>query len=185
MRWQPWWAMCRWFDACLKAMEMKKYSVLLCAALLLAACTSGLPKPARIPQVQNNSAWFQVEQRDAAGNIIQTSLLAVEQSGEEVRFVQTNPLGAPVARQVLSKKGWHNDGFVMPNAASRRLFGAMLPLFSDNDAAVYPQLQRQAVTGGECYKQRTKTLWCTVTTDRGWLIDFPGQTQWSLFPIQE
>lgn len=159
--------------------------VSLTAALLLAACATGLPKPQVVPQLQADGGWFQLEQRDAEGHVVQSSLLAVEQSAGEMRFVQTDALGAPLSRQVVGKKGWRNDGFVMPNAVARRLFSAMLPLLAVDSSKVYPELERKSESGGECYFQRGEALWCAEKADKGWLIRFPDQTQWSVLPIQE
>lgn len=164
---------------------MNKHLIALTAAFVLAACSSGVPKPQTLPQLQSGGGWFQLEQRDAEGNAVQSSLLAVEQGAEGVRFVQTDPLGAPLSRQVLSKKGWRNDGFVMPNASARRLFAAMLPLFAADGAAVYPDLQRSRAENGECFSQKGRTLWCSAQTGNGWLVTFPDQTKWSVVPIRD
>ena len=53
-----------------------------------------------------------------------------------IRFVQTDALGAPVSRQFVGTKGWKNDGFIMPNPASRRLFAALLPLLAADTSRV-------------------------------------------------
>lgn len=155
-------------------------------SIMLASCATGLPKPAAMPRLQADSGWFQLEQRDAQGHVVQNSLLAVEQTGSEIRFVQTDALGAPLARQIVGPHGWRNDGFVMPNIAARRLFGAILPLLAVDSGGVYPQLERKFDSGGACYSQGKGFLWCVEQrADKGWLIRFPDQTQWSLLPIQE
>lgn len=164
---------------------MNKYLIGLSAALLLAACSSGVPKPQNLPQLHSGGAWFQLEQHDAGGNAVQSSLLAVEQGADGVRFVQTDALGAPLSRQVLNKKGWRNDGFVMPNASARRLFAAMLPLLAADGAAVYPDLQRSRAGNGECFSRQKRVLWCTAQTGNGWLVTFADQTKWSVVPIRE
>ena len=92
------------------------------AALTLSACalSPSLPHPQTLPTLEQSGLWFKLEQTDASGNAAQTSLLAVEQLPEGIRFVQTDALGAPVSRQFVGTKGWKNDGFIMPNSASRR-----------------------------------------------------------------
>lgn len=166
---------------------MKKTVTALSAALVLAACTSGVPKPRTVPALgQTAGNWFQLTQYDAGGNVIQNSLLAVEQNKDSVRFVQTDALGAPLSRQVLTQKGWSNDGFVMPNAAARRLFGAMLPVLAEDSASVYPDLERRMTTEkGECYHQRGRELWCVLGAMGHWQVTFPDQTTWAVTPIQE
>ncbi|MDO4879124.1 MAG: hypothetical protein Q3966_07525, partial [Neisseria sp.] len=67
------------------------------AALALAACAASptLPRPQAVPTLANPGQWFKLEQADAAGHAAQTSLLAVEQLADGIRFVQTDALGAP------------------------------------------------------------------------------------------
>ena len=86
------------------------------AALALAACATSpsLPRPQTLPTLDQAGLWFKLEQTDASGNAAQTSLLAVEQLSDGIRFVQTDALGAPVSRQFVGTKGWKNDGFIMP-----------------------------------------------------------------------
>lgn len=163
---------------------MKKHLTVLTAALALASCSSGLPKPQTVPQL-SAGGWFRLEQRDAAGSPVQNSLLAVEAGAGSIRFVQTDPLGAPLSRQILDGRGWRNDGFVMPNAAARRLFGAVLPLLAADAQAVYPGLQRQNTAEGGCYARGGKILWCSAREGSGWLIRFPDRTQWLLEPVGE
>ena len=90
------------------------------AALALAACAApSLPRPQTLPTLDQAGLWFKLEQTDASGNAAQTSLLAVEQLSDGIRFVQTDALGAPVSRQFVGTKGWKNDGFIMPAACRR------------------------------------------------------------------
>ena len=160
-----------------------KPDFILCATLLLTACANHLPMPSTLSSLNSQHTWFQLEQRDAEGNVVQNSLLAVEQGADGVRFVQTDALGAPIARQVLRPTGWQNDGFVMPNAASRRLFAAILPLLANHQ--VYPTLTLHPTEQGQCYRQQGQEMWCSQTIEQGWLITFPEQTQWRLLPISE
>lgn len=166
---------------------MIKKTAAISALWLLSACTaSHFPEPETLPDMQAaQGRWFQLEERDAGGTLRQSSLLAIEQTKDEIRFVQTDALGSPLSRQVLGKKGWRNDGFVMPNATSRRLFGAMLPIFNARDLGIYPDLARKATPNGECFRQNNKDLWCTEKHGQGWLITFPGQSRWLVTPIQE
>ncbi len=152
--------------------------------LMVSACSS-LPDAAVVPDLAGGGGWFRLEQRDAEGNAVQSSLLAVEQGADGVRFVQTDALGAPVARQVLDAQGWKRDGFVMPNVASGRLFAAMLPLLAENGAAVYPAVQRRSEQEKTCYARRSQPLWCTEPADQGWRIRFPDNSEWLVQPIQE
>ena len=153
----------------------------------LTACTfNHLPQPKALPTLAiHDAVWFQLEQADITGQSMQSSLLAIEQTANEIRFVQTNALGAPITRQVFNQQGWHNDGFVMPNAESRRLFSALLFVLATNRAAAYPYMTQQMVAGEECYLQQGKNSWCIKNMDKGWSIRFPNQTQWQIQVITD
>ncbi|MGF6147905.1 Uncharacterised protein [Kingella potus] len=168
------------------------------AALALAACAA-LPHPHTLPTLPQQAQWFKLEQTDAAGQTVQTSLLAVEQLSDGIRFVQTDALGAPVSRQTVSPRGWQNDGFVMPNAQSRRLFAALLPLLAaERAAALYPdvrQVQPETPSArhqafcpedsGALFRYRQRDLWCVAHKGRQFDIRFPDQTRWIASPLEE
>ncbi|WP_416192488.1 hypothetical protein [Neisseria sp. CCUG12390] len=170
---------------------------LLFAVAALSACSTGrmpLPQPQTIPAVASSGQWYKLEQSDSDGNVLQTHMLAVEPFSDGLRFVQTDALGAPVSRQTLTAKGWKNDGFVAPNAQSRRLFAALLPLVAaGNPAGIYPQSQVRPsenhafCTGGEgaLFRYRNQDLWCTAQRQSGFVITFPDRTRWTVSPIQE
>lgn len=165
---------------------MNKTITALSAAFILAACTAGVPKPRVVPDIAAESGnWFHLVRYDESGNLMQNSLLAVERSQNGIRFVQTDALGAPLARQVLTQKGWSNDGFVMPNAAARRLFAAMLPLLAAGSSPLYPDLVRQTAGKSECYRQNGNDLWCSAREGHGWHFTFPDRTKWAVVPIEE
>lgn len=148
----------------------------LCTALLLAACavSDGLPKLQSWPQWQSSETrWFKLESLDAAGNVLQTSLLAVQPEADRLRFVQTDALGAPVSRQTLSRQGWANDGFVAPNAESRRVFAAMLPLLAAPGQTVY------------ALPPDNEQPWRSEVSDGHTLITFPDHKQWRISPLEE
>ena len=167
-------------------------------ALALAACTA-LPHPQTLPELPQQAQWFKLEQTDAAGQTVQTSLLAVERLPDGIRFVQTDALGAPVSRHTVSTRGWQNDGFIMPNAQSRRLFAALLPLIAaDRAATLYPDVkQAQPETpserrptfcpegSGALFRYRSRDLWCVARNGRQFSLSFPDQTRWTASPIEE
>ena len=167
---------------------------MLAAALLLAACAAPLPQPHSLPPLPQSARWFKLEKADAAGQTVQTSLLAVEPLSDGLRFVQTDALGAPVSRQTVSTQGWKNDGFVMPNAASRRLFAALLPLLATDDAAsLYPEItKRPSENNGFCpegkgalFRYKDRDLWCVAADAGQFRIGFPDNTRWTAAPIEE
>ena len=166
----------------------------LTVALALAACTA-LPHPQTLPALPQQAQWFKLEQLDAAGQPVQTHLLAVEQRADGIRFVQTDALGAPVSRQIVTPRGWQNDGFIMPSVQSRRLFAALLPLIAaDRAATLYPDVtQRQPETppaafcpdGGTLFRYRNRDLWCAAQQNQQFHLAFPDHTRWIASPIEE
>ena len=166
------------------------------AALALAACAASpsLPRPQTLPTLDQAGLWFKLEQTDASGNAAQTSLLAVEQLSDGIRFVQTDALGAPVSRQFVGTKGWKNDGFIMPNSASRRLFAALLPLLAaDRAAELYPEVEQKTSEhntfcpdgNGAVFRYKEQDLWCVAQDNGRFVIAFPDKTRWTVSPIKE
>ena len=103
-------------------------------ALLLAACAAPLPlarQDARAPFV----AQYQVTAADGADSLV----VGEYQGGGRWRWLQTSPLGAPLARQLYENGGWRNDGFLPPNRTATALFTALM--LRDNPAA-FPQVSR-------------------------------------------
>ena len=99
-----------------------KYCLILFFAMLTACST--LPTVKQLPAHQGIRI-FKVEQVTAENQLQQASLLTLQMDAQQWRWVQTDPLGAPLARVILTKQGWQNDGFVMPNQQARQLFSAL------------------------------------------------------------
>ena len=86
----------------------------------------------------------------------------------------------------------------MPNAQSRRLFAALLPLIAARRAeTLYPDvLQTQPETpsetisvlpevSGALFRYRNRDLWCVAHSGSRFDIAFPDQTRWTVQPIEE
>lgn len=174
-----------------------RHIMILIAVAALSACSSVgtvLPQPQTLPAVASSGQWYKLEQTDRDGNIVQTNMLAVESFSDGLRFVQTDALGAPVSRQTLTRKGWQNDGFIAPNAQSRRLFAALLPLIAaDNPSGIYPKSQAMPSENhdfctpeqGALFRFRNQDLWCTAQQQHDFVITFPDHSRWTISPIQE
>lgn len=100
-------------------------SLLFSVVFLLTACTS-LPKVQHFPERAPSVSTFKVEN---SGHL---SLLFVQFEPAQWRWIQTDPLGAPIARVLLTTKGWQQDGFVMPNQQAKLLFSALANELSPN-----------------------------------------------------
>ena len=169
---------------------MKKI-LLLSAALLLAACSSmrSLPVPADLAVVQHagTTRWLQIEKLPETGDSGgEASMLAVESSAESLRFVQTNALGAPIARQQLSRNGWQNDGFITPNAEARRLFAALLPLLAiDKAKQIYPDFkQSESADHATVFSWKEQEMWRVQQSEGRYLIYFPQGSRWLVKEIE-
>lgn len=91
--------------------------------LLLAACAQRLPLPTQTPQLK---LPLQLHiQRHSLGES-RDWLLVIQQEGDALRWSLLDPLGIPLARQLLRDGQWHADGLLPPNAEARELFAALL-----------------------------------------------------------
>ncbi|MGV6989157.1 hypothetical protein ACWA5Z_09770 [Testudinibacter sp. P80/BLE/0925] len=90
-------------------------------AFLLTACTQNWLLPNSLPPLEGVRQYSIVNEQT-----YETSLLLVQPFAQGQRWIQTNALGAPLARQILTPKGWQNDGFLPPNNQASRLFSAIL-----------------------------------------------------------
>lgn len=128
---------------------------LLCC--LLSACSS-LPwsvLPTQTPVVQ--TVRWQVK-----GTEPSLVLIAPFQSG--IRFLWSDVLGVPIARQSLQENRWHEDGLLPPNAMARPLFTALLLLqLSDEERRwVYPQVSQR---DGQWFVQK-RLLFRSICDDK-------------------
>ena len=90
--------------------------------LLLSGCTS-LPLPKHTPTLAlPMQLHIQREQADQR----QDWLLVIQQESAGLRWSLMDPLGIPLARQLLQGANWHANGLLPPNPEARELFAALL-----------------------------------------------------------
>lgn len=99
--------------------------VLIGLCLLLAACAAHTPLPAQPPPLAAPLPLALQVQREQAGNQ-QTWWLVLQDEHGSLRASLFDPLGVPLARQLLNGREWQNDGLLPPNAEARELFSALL-----------------------------------------------------------
>ena len=88
---------------------------------LLSGCAS-LPLPKHTPTLAlPMQLHIQREQADER----QDWLLVIQQQDAGLRWSLMDPLGIPLARQVLQDGRWHADGLLPPNPEARELFAAL------------------------------------------------------------
>lgn len=98
--------------------------------LLLGACAQPMPLPTQAPQL---ALPMQLHiQRHEHGET-RDWLLVIQQEGEALRWSLLDPLGVPLARQLLLDGRWQADGLLPPSAEARELFAALLFALSPAD----------------------------------------------------
>ena len=109
--------------------------VFLC--VLLSGCTS-LPLPKHTPTL---ALPMQLHVQREHADQRQDWLLVIQQEDAALRWSLRDPLGIPLARQVLQNGHWKADGLLPPNPEARELFAALLFALTPNDqlADNYPQ----------------------------------------------
>lgn len=146
---------------------------------VLTACSSISVQ--QLPKQDVEQRLFKVEQIQPKQ---ETSLLAVQFSTEQWRWVQTDPLGAPIARLLLTKQGWQNDGFVMPNRQAQQLYSALAtalnptqPLFQFSDI--------QQTTSGQIYSINYQEMWRISQQRNQFQITLADGSQWQIEPLEQ
>ncbi|MGY6269629.1 DUF3261 domain-containing protein [Achromobacter denitrificans] len=92
--------------------------------LLLAGCAGAPPTPAAPAAFPLPRSLHVV--RTEPGQPAQDAMLVVQREGGALRWSLFDPLGVPLARQILENGVWRNDGFARPNAQARSLFAALV-----------------------------------------------------------
>ena len=150
-------------------------SAWLCLLLMLflagCAATSTLPRQASAPsQVET----YKLGLVTAPGQT-EDSLLVVQPEAQGAsRWIQTNALGAPLARMVLQDGTWRTDGFLPPNPQARRLFEAIIAaqLPPAQWPAAYPDVSIRRQDGAPpiyVFQRQERLLWALqlpATADR-------------------
>lgn len=99
--------------------------LLLVASLLLGACAARTPVPQAAPALAFALPLTLQIQREQA-DVRQDWLLVIQQEGPALRWSLLDPLGIPLARQLLEAGEWRGDGLLPPNTEARELFAALL-----------------------------------------------------------
>ena len=123
----------------IKQLAIKLAPTGLLACLLLSGCTN-LPLPKQMPAL---TLPMQLHIQREQGDQRQDWLLVIQQQDAGLRWSLMDPLGIPLARQVLQDGNWHADGLLPPNPEARELFAALLFALTPQAglAANYPQAE--------------------------------------------
>lgn len=129
--------------------------------LFITACTT-LPEVKQLPPQADKVKTFQVETKG------QSSLLFVQFAENQWRWIQTDPLGAPIARVLLTPNGWQQDGFVMPNRQAQQLFTALANALNPENPPF--QLDKR---------------WSIEQQPTHFFIALPDGTQWTVKTLEQ
>ena len=138
-------------------------------ALLLTACAAPLPLAA-----PHDAAPAELHYHARAAGEGDSLIVGHYQDGQW-RWVQTTPLGAPLARQIYDGRAWHNDGFLPPNRRARTLFTALMLL---HDPAAYPHIRRE----GDSYYHRNRR-WLRVEAAAPGFLLHTAAGDWHIAPL--
>lgn len=128
--------------------------------LVLSACAQHTPLPETPPTLQ---LPLQLHvQREQAGQT-QDWLLVIQQEGAALRWSLMDPMGIPVARQLLTAQQWQNDGLLPPNPEARELFAALL-------FALTPAEQVPAHYPGADWQQHGAQRWLRDGDETRWQV---------------
>lgn len=124
-------------------------ALLLALSLLLAGCAGHTPvPPSPQPLVAALPLSLQIEREQQGAR--QAWLLVLQAEGQALRWSLFDPLGVPLARQLLEHGEWRNDGLLPPNAEARELFAALLfALTRASDLHAYPRGSWQLAADGQ------------------------------------
>lgn len=148
-------------------------------AIFLTACSQTLGVKSLPPQ-PTESRLFAVEQLEPKQ---EKSVLVVQFQPEMWRWVQTDPLGSPIARLQLSQAGWQNDGFVPPNPQAKWLFSALASAFN-RQQPLFEVSRIEPLASGERYFQQHKWLWDIRQQHQQTWITLNDQSQWRITELQ-
>ncbi|OZI63299.1 hypothetical protein [Bordetella genomosp. 11] len=133
----------------------------------------------------------------APGQPRQDALLVVQSEGPDAtRWSMFDPLGMPMARQILQDGKWRNDGFMRPNAQASDMFSAILfawtPAPSLSSAYAGKDWYQGATANGgrervmnqDC-NVRWRVLWQPGAPADTFAIATGGGTTWRVEPLKE
>ncbi|ANN69554.1 hypothetical protein BAU08_10245 [Bordetella bronchialis] len=167
----------------------------LLAAVLLAGCASVPPTPVApadlgLPRRVHVALQSPDQPR-------QDALLVVQAEGAgATRWSMFDPLGMPMARQILQDGKWRNDGFMRPNGQASDMFSAIL--FAWTPAASLPSAYagqdwhqgatagggRERVMNDDC-NPRWRVVWQAGAPADTFTITTGGGTTWRVEPLKE
>ncbi|WP_439287455.1 hypothetical protein [Lonepinella sp. BR2357] len=177
---------------------MKKYLFFI-FVFFITSCTS--LQVQQLPVQQENIRVFKIEQFNHSTDFTsliqnpllleninitlkQQSLLSIQFSPTQWRWVQTDILGAPLARVVLTQNGWQNDGFIMPNKQAEKLFSALATELNPT-TAIFQLSQINIDRHHKIYKLGDQTIWLIQHNQQSFQIILDDNSYWRISEISQ
>lgn len=157
---------------------MSKRSILALFCIMLTACSTLSVQD--LPNQTNESLTLKIEQQQP---LQQSSLLVIQFEPKQWRWVQTDPIGRPLARLLLSKSGWQNDGFIAPNPQAKQLFSAIATALNPQQLPfAFSRINEQA-TQTEYYVGNKK-IWIIQPMQDRFKIKLTDHSEWLISIIE-
>jgi hypothetical protein len=161
--------------------------LLICLPLLclLAACAGRPTMPAAIPDL-SLPMQLQVERLQHAGG--DKSVMVIQQEGSALRFSLFDPMGAPIARQLLENSQWKRDGLLPPNPEARELFAAVLFALTDEAelSDIYPDDDWRVTDNRRTLYLGNKPRWQAFYGQQDDIeLRIAGDARYQVIPMQE
>lgn len=166
--------------------------------LLLAGCAATSVVPRQYSGPSQVQSW-KLSLVTASGQAEDSLLVIQPEAQNATRWIQTNPLGAPLARLSLHDGRWSTDGFLPPNPRARQLFEAIIAAQTPRTQwpAAYPDtVVTTSTEGGRAtyiFSRQGRLLWSirlpATTAVPGTSqppsthIVLPDHSQWQLTPL--
>lgn len=145
-------------------------------ALLVSGCMS-LPLPQQTPTLTlPMQLHVQREQADKR----QDWLLVIQQEDAGLRWSLMDPLGIPLARQLLQNGNWHADGLLPPNPEARELFAALLFALTPQAELTQNYPQEKSASDLRLLDQRWQVQYQQPQVFR---IDLQGDLHYAISPL--
>jgi hypothetical protein len=177
------------------ACRLRKTLPRIALALALGGCAGAPPAPAFDTDLHLPRQAHVVQREDGQPDL--DRMLAVQQEGPASRWSLFDPLGVPLARQLLQNGRWRSDGLLPPNRQARTLFAALA-------FAWMPENALDQAYGPGAWRQQTlpdgrrQRLFLRDGSPR-WIIEWPASSaaqdtfmimqadgmRWLLAPLKE
>lgn len=148
----------------------------LCVALLLSGCSTQ-PLPRQTPTL---ALPMQLHVQREQADQLQDWLLVIQQEDGGLRWSLMDPLGIPLARQLLTHNRWHADGLLPPNPEARELFAALLFALTPAHELKRNYPQAKSVSNVRVISQRWQIQYDQPQVFR---IDTQGDVYYDISPL--